>query len=70
MPRHAHILVAIVGPQANGVAIVGFFWDEEIYNKLVAAGIDKLLSRHVAYNFVRDPIVIFKARITPFLPTA
>jgi len=38
-------------------------YDEEIYQKLMANGLDDLIARHVAYNFVRDPLIIFKERV-------
>lgn len=33
--------------------------NEEVYDKLTKAGIDAVLSRHVAHLFIRDPLVIF-----------
>jgi glutamate--cysteine ligase catalytic subunit len=38
-------------------------YDEAIYKKCLEKGLDDLLARHVAYNFVRDPVVIFEERI-------
>lgn len=37
-------------------------YDEESYAKLVEAGLDDRLAKHVAHLFIRDPLVIFKER--------
>ena len=38
--------------------------DECAYGQLVEAGIDPLLARHVAHLFSRDPLVIFRGRVS------
>lgn len=37
-------------------------YDEESYQKLIEAGLDDRLAKHVAHLFIRDPLVIFKER--------
>ncbi|KAG8467409.1 hypothetical protein KFE25_000725 [Diacronema lutheri] len=37
--------------------------DEEIAAQLRAAGLDEALTQHIAYNFSRDPLVLFRERI-------
>ncbi|KIM61721.1 hypothetical protein SCLCIDRAFT_1215815 [Scleroderma citrinum Foug A] len=38
-------------------------YDEAIYNRLLSHGLDKLLSKHVAHLFIRDPLVMFSETI-------
>lgn len=38
--------------------------NEEALKKLISGGIDKLLARHVAHLFIRDPLVVFGERIS------
>ncbi|KAF7980736.1 hypothetical protein HWV62_36753 [Athelia sp. TMB] len=38
-------------------------YDEAIYARLREAGLDDLLSRHVAHLFIRDPLVIFSENL-------
>eukprot|EP01089_Gocevia_fonbrunei_P018523 TRINITY_DN6281_c0_g1_i1.p1 TRINITY_DN6281_c0_g1~~TRINITY_DN6281_c0_g1_i1.p1 ORF type:complete len:361 (-),score=54.18 TRINITY_DN6281_c0_g1_i1:22-1104(-) len=38
-------------------------YDESTYNRLIEAGLDKILARHYAYLFTRDPLVIYKDKI-------
>ncbi|KAF8125709.1 glutamate-cysteine ligase-domain-containing protein [Boletus edulis] len=38
-------------------------YNQEIYTRLVNHGVDKLLSKHMAYIFIRDPLVIFSETI-------
>lgn len=37
--------------------------DEEALSRLLEAGVDELLARHIAHLFVRDPLVIFTGRV-------
>ncbi|KAK3573635.1 hypothetical protein QTP86_029980 [Hemibagrus guttatus] len=37
--------------------------DDEIYNQLLDAGIDKLLAQHIAHLFIRDPLSLFEEKI-------
>ncbi|XP_023122856.1 glutamate--cysteine ligase catalytic subunit [Amphiprion ocellaris] len=37
--------------------------DEEIYQQLLDAGIDKLLAQHIAHLFIRDPLSVFEEKI-------
>jgi glutamate--cysteine ligase catalytic subunit len=37
--------------------------DEDKYRELRDAGIDPLLSQHIAHIFVRDPLVIFDGAV-------
>ena len=37
--------------------------DEDKYRELREAGIDPLLSQHIAHIFVRDPLVIFEGAV-------
>jgi len=39
-------------------------YDDGAYERLCSAGIDKMLARHVAHLFSRDPLVIFNGRST------
>ena len=38
-------------------------YDREAYERLLEHGIDKMLARHVAHLFSRDPLVIFSGRV-------
>jgi glutamate--cysteine ligase catalytic subunit len=38
-------------------------YDEPIYERLKENGIDELLAKHIAYLFIRDPIVIFSEMV-------
>ncbi|XP_029635280.1 glutamate--cysteine ligase catalytic subunit [Octopus sinensis] len=38
-------------------------YDKEIYEELMAEGIDDLLSQHIAHLFIRDPISLFEEKI-------
>jgi len=38
-------------------------YDKEIYQRLMEAGMDDLVAKHVAYNFIRDPLILFEERI-------
>uniref|UniRef100_A0A3P8VTN5 Glutamate--cysteine ligase n=1 Tax=Cynoglossus semilaevis TaxID=244447 RepID=A0A3P8VTN5_CYNSE len=37
--------------------------DNEIYEQLLAAGIDRLLAQHIAHLFIRDPLTVFEEKI-------
>jgi len=39
-------------------------YDREAYERLLGHGIDKMLARHVAHLFSRDPLVVFRGRTT------
>ena len=39
-------------------------YDREAYERLVAGGIDEMLARHVAHLFSRDPLVVFRQRVS------
>merc|ERR1719267_126459 len=39
-------------------------YDGEAYERLLHAGLDKMLARHVAHLFSRDPLVVFRGRTT------
>jgi len=38
--------------------------DEDAYNRLIAGGVDRLLARHISHLFSRDPLVIFRGRVS------
>ncbi|VDO04651.1 unnamed protein product [Rodentolepis nana] len=38
-------------------------YDAEIYEELQAAGIDKILAKHMAHLFIRDPIAVYAERL-------
>nr|CDS33987.1 glutamate cysteine ligase catalytic subunit [Hymenolepis microstoma] len=38
-------------------------YDAEIYEELQAAGIDKILAKHIAHLFIRDPIAVYAERL-------
>lgn len=44
-------------PEYNDMDLV---YNEDIYNHLVANGIDDLMAKHIAHLFIRDPLVIFE----------
>ena len=37
-------------------------YDQSAYERLLAAGVDAMLARHVAHLFSRDPLVVFRGR--------
>jgi len=37
--------------------------NHEVYDQLIAAGMDKELSRHFAHLFIRDPLVIYEKKV-------
>lgn len=43
-------------PKYNDIELT---YDKDIYNQLMANGVDDLLSKHIAHLFIRDPLVIF-----------
>jgi len=38
--------------------------DQYTYNSLIAAGVDDTMAKHISHLFIRDPLVIYKERIT------
>ncbi|XP_052763772.1 glutamate--cysteine ligase catalytic subunit-like [Mya arenaria] len=42
---------------------IDLVYDRDIYQQLIDAGIDDLVSRHVAHLFIRDPISLFSEKI-------
>lgn len=39
---------------------IDLVYDQAIYDRLRADGVDDKLAKHVAHLFIRDPLVIFK----------
>mmetsp|Transcript_962 Transcript_962/g.1358 ORF Transcript_962/g.1358 Transcript_962/m.1358 type:complete len:854 (-) Transcript_962:240-2801(-) len=37
--------------------------DKETYNRLIKAGVDKNLARHIAHLWIRDPLVIYREKV-------
>lgn len=46
--------------QYNDIPIVK---DENIYNKLLTEGVDKIMAQHIAHLFIRDPLILFKENL-------
>ncbi|XP_064597197.1 glutamate--cysteine ligase catalytic subunit-like [Liolophura sinensis] len=42
---------------------IDLVYDKELFSELQDAGIDKLLSQHIAHLFIRDPISLFSEKI-------
>lgn len=39
-------------------------YNVDYYQKMVNAGVDKLIARHIAHLFIRDPISSFKEKLS------
>lgn len=48
------------GERYNDVPLI---YDEKLYSKLLANGIDHLLAQHIAHLFIRDSVSLFSEKV-------
>ncbi|KAM3173028.1 hypothetical protein ACTXT7_013332 [Hymenolepis weldensis] len=54
---------AYISPEGGAYNDTSIPYDKEIYEELQAAGIDKILAKHMAHLFIRDPIAVYAERL-------
>ncbi|CAL1548977.1 unnamed protein product, partial [Lymnaea stagnalis] len=48
--------ISTLGQQYNDIHLT---FNQEIFEELIAEGVDDLLARHIAHLFIRDPVLVF-----------
>jgi glutamate--cysteine ligase catalytic subunit len=50
--------------KARNYSDIPLVMDEDVLKTLISNGIDELLARHIAHLFIRDPLVIYREKLT------